>query len=862
MRRGGFLVARPQFGWKNEPMREASNGVLRRCRKWGMGTIAVGVAMLVPLAVMAQDEVLSPVPTGTVPDTRPVPLSDVPARAIQVLGVLSGIEEGLRPAREILAIEGALDVTIANVAQEEARSQDRLANRPTSDVLAGLASTWGVRVRQLEEWGAALQQRSRALEQSLDTLATMDIVWAKTGEEALQAGAPAVILSRIEEVRATIRSVLDATRRRRGEILTAQETVGALGGSATSVLAGVGRARKVLVTQLLERQSGPVWTWADGIGETSALGSRAAESFSSQVAAVRQYLYQHSNRALLHLIATALVALWLVRGRRRAAKWVEEEPALKSVTEAFSIPGSTAVLLSLVAVPWVNPLAPTALVQLAGLVALFPAVRLLKRICPPTLLSGLYWLSAFYLLDRFRSFFTASETVAWSIFVVEMTAALLLSVRLLAPGRLEQLGWPEGGPGSRWLAGGRRLLATLFSVAVVATCLGYVRLGGLVGDGALASCYAALLLYASGEALNGLWTYALRSRVASKLRFVRDFRWLLQQRGHRAVSFLLLGAWAVVTLRSFALLAPLLEFCAEVLGARFSQGNLNLSLGDVVLFVVSVWGAMQLSRFLRFVLEQDVYGRAGIAHGASYALSTLLHYFLVVSGFLLGIAAVGFDMSRFAIVAGALSVGIGFGLQAIVNNFVSGLILLFERPVQVGDAVEVGTLSGEVRRIGIRSSTIRTWDGAEVIVPNGSLISDTVTNWTLSDRMKRIEIPVGVAYGTDPELVIETLRSVLAAHSGIVEFPAVRVLFVGFGDSSLDFLARGWTARFEDWVITRSELMVEIAGALKEAGVEIPFPQRDLHVRSIVPLAVPDTGYAGAGDARLDKTQDSGSADE
>ncbi len=392
------------------------------------------------------------------------------------------------------------------------------------------------------------------------------------------------------------------------------------------------------------------------------------------------------------------------------------------------------------------------------------------------------------------------------------------------------------------------LLATLFSVAIVATCLGYVRLGGLVGDGALSSCYAALLLFASEEALNGLWAYALRSRVAIKLRFVRDFRWLLQQRGHRTISFLLLGAWAMVTLRSFALLAPLLEFCAMALGARFSHGNLDLSLGDVVLFVVSVLGAMQLSRFLRFVLEQDVYGRAGIASGASYALSTLLHYFLVVGGFVLGIAAVGFDMSRFAIVAGALSVGIGFGLQAIVNNFVSGLILLFERPVQVGDAVEVGTLSGEVRRIGIRSSTIRTWDGAEVIVPNGALISDTVTNWTLSDRMKRIEIPVGVAYGTDLELVMEILRDVFAAHSGIVDYPAVRILFVGFGDSSLDFLARGWTARFEDWVTTRSELMVAMERSLKEAGVEIPFPQRDLHLRSIVPLVSADAAGPGSSD--------------
>ncbi len=434
-------------------MREASLRVTRRCSKLPSFMVAVGIATLVPLVALAQEEMQSPVPVGTVPETRPVPLSDVPARAIQVLSVLNELKEGLRPSREILAIEGALAMTVENVAQEEARSRELLATHPTSDVLAGLGASWGARVSRLEGWGTALQQRSRGLEQSLDALGTMDVVWTKTGEEALQAGAPAVVLARIKEVRATIQSVLEATRRRRGEILTAQETVGAMGRTGNAVLASVDRARKVLVTQLLERQTGPVWTWLTELGDTSALGWRAAESFENQVAAVRDYLDQHWNMVLMHLIATGLILLWLVRGRKRAAKWVEEEPALTSVTEAFSVPCSTAALLSLVAVPWLNPLAPAALAQFGGLVALFPAVRLLKRIVPPNLSSGLYWLSAFYLLDRFRSLLTESASVAWAIFVVEMSAALLVSLRVLSPGRLDRLGWQEGGPGSRWLAG-------------------------------------------------------------------------------------------------------------------------------------------------------------------------------------------------------------------------------------------------------------------------------------------------------------------------------------------------------------------------------------------------------------------------
>jgi small-conductance mechanosensitive channel len=192
----------------------------------------------------------------------------------------------------------------------------------------------------------------------------------------------------------------------------------------------------------------------------------------------------------------------------------------------------------------------------------------------------------------------------------------------------------------------------------------------------------------------------------------------------------------------------------------------------------------------------------------------------------------GIDLNSFALLAGALGVGIGFGLQNIVNNFISGLILIFERPIQIGDAVQVEELSGRVTHIGIRSSTIKTWDGAEVIVPNGNLISNKLINWTLSDQRRRIEIKVGVAYGTDVSLVMETLLECAKQNEKIIEYPAPSVLFEDFGDSSLNFELRCWTSDFASWIEIRSDLRVAIDNAFKEKNIEIPFPQRDLHLKS------------------------------
>ena len=203
----------------------------------------------------------------------------------------------------------------------------------------------------------------------------------------------------------------------------------------------------------------------------------------------------------------------------------------------------------------------------------------------------------------------------------------------------------------------------------------------------------------------------------------------------------------------------------------------------------------------------------------------------VFLGFILAFGAAKIDMSNVAIVFGALGVGIGFGLQNIFNNLISGLILAFERPVQVGDVIQISSINimGEVKDIGIRASTVRTFDGAEVIVPNGNLISNEMSNRTLSDSRRRQEILVGVAYGTDTNRVLEILNKVVHENEMALNEPSPLILFTGFGDSSLDFRVLFWTS-FENGFVAKSEVGVAIDTALKKAGVTIPFPQRDLHI--------------------------------
>jgi small-conductance mechanosensitive channel len=211
-----------------------------------------------------------------------------------------------------------------------------------------------------------------------------------------------------------------------------------------------------------------------------------------------------------------------------------------------------------------------------------------------------------------------------------------------------------------------------------------------------------------------------------------------------------------------------------------------------------------------------------LARGVPYAVSTLIRYGLLLAGFFAALAALGLDLTRLTVLVSAFGLGLGFGMQQIINNFVSGLILLFERPVQVGDLVQLQDLVGEVQRIGIRASLVRTLEGAEVIIPNSDLIQSQVTNWTLSDRKRRVTLEIGVTYGTEAGRVLELLVEVAKRDPRVVTDPSPEALFVGFGASSLDFQLRFWTEDVQ-WLRVKSDIGVALQTTLREAGIGVPF---------------------------------------
>lgn len=275
-------------------------------------------------------------------------------------------------------------------------------------------------------------------------------------------------------------------------------------------------------------------------------------------------------------------------------------------------------------------------------------------------------------------------------------------------------------------------------------------------------------------------------------------------------------------------------------------GDFDLSLQMLFSAFVALYLAMQISWIFQGVTESQFLERRSADRGVRDAVKKLIHYAVVLIGFLMALSFMGFGLQNLVVILGAFGIGIGFGLQDIVNNFLSGLILLFERPIKVGDGVLIDGEYGTVTHIGLRSTVVENLDQAELIVPNSQMISQKVTNWTLSTRRVRLVIPVGVAYGSNLEKVLAVLKEAGNGHAEVLEEPSPSPLFIQFGSSSLDFELRVWISNIDNRPRIKNELLLYIDRRFREEGIEIPFPQRDLHLRSVASgITLDGTGDRG-----------------
>ncbi len=816
----------------------------------GLYLVFAAIFVFAALGTFGQDANSSSNSATPSPSPTPIAVSAINSESDRTLSRIREIRGNIDDLRVPAAILPGLESIVAEIEQLRNAQAAVAVGRTNLEAITSREREWQSIKDRLSDWRTSLDERTRTLDDRIAEIRGLRERWnevvsklqvgpADAGNSNLAAAnsafaenVPPEVIARAEEIVAALDDLEKAAGEKRAEFLAVGVRISELESNVDAELSNAKRSRERELANIFSQDSRPFWeeSWASAF---SGAGGEIRQTLTKQVGDLSNYARRSPQRFVAHGVLLVVLIGVLFWTRRRIAPLVEDEPKLQRPAAFFQMPIAAGLVLSMIFIGVLYPQAPKLLTTLIGAAVIVPGILILRRIIESPLNYLLYGLLGLYIADRLREILQELPILARALFSLEMIAACVFLIWFYRSKRVEQSVEAASYSLFNTVRKFIPVAVGVLGVALGANLFGFASLSYLIGNGVLRSAYAALLLYTFVQILISGVAFLLRVWPFSLLSIVRNNRLRVRQAITRGLNWIAIFIWFVIVLGLFSIQDVIYQTIGDIVGYTINIGEISFAIGDILLFAVMIWIAVLVSRFVRFVLEEDVFPRMDLGTGVAYAISSVIHYLVLISAFLIAIAAVGFEISRFAIVAGAVGLGLGFGLQNIINNFVSGLILLFERPVKVGDMVQIGEHIGSLVRIGLRASVVRKVDGSDVIVPNSQLISEEVINWTMSDDKRRIDIPVGVAYGTDPTTVLKLLSEIPLSRDEVLKDPAPRALFLGLGDSSLDFELRFWTTDTDGWVGLRSDMVTEVYNRLTAANIEIPFPQQDLHLRTV-----------------------------
>ena len=735
-----------------------------------------------------------------------------------------------------------VNATLDEIEAEAEAAQDQLKTLEARRIMSTELNSLRTRLELTDSRTKRQIEKLSVYAGELEALATQndeDIeVWTRALRAARAPEVPKVVRDRTASILQGLHEGRKALNEKLGEVLSLQSRALDVRDKVQAGEQGVALAQREQANRIYKRQDRPLWAPRAAPDEEV---EREAYGLHFSWSSLRDYV--SSNRGILLLQLLLVLALgWLfVRVRAVVSERIDKRhqgggvPWEDRAAEAMRHPWAAAALLAIAMLRILYPdriLEMLILSWILGLPLWFVVYREMVPAPFRKAVLGLGLLGAFHIAVTVTSSHPAVERGLLFLELVLVCAGAGWLIRFLrdvdVPKRVRQGLWFS--LTSLWT----RLSLLVSIVGLGAAAFGYTFFAMEASTVAIAGTIAGTACMALARIVEAVVSTGVHIGRLDALRMIRANRdvtaKMLTRLTRLAAAVLFL--WSLTDMTSAW--RPLGAALSRVLSADLGLGlaETGVHLGDVLAFFIILWLSWVVARFVSFVLQEEIFPRLHMKEGVPFALTTFTRYAIIAVGFIAAMSVLGIPLDRVTIILSALGVGIGFGLQGIVNNVVSGFILLTERPIRLRDKVEIEGVLGNVSNIGIRASTIRTFDGAEVIVPNGDLVSQRVVNWTLSARQQRVTIPVGVAYGTDPNRVLSILRKVAAANDKVFKSPAPLALFRGFGESSLDFELRIFMDP-SDVLDVPSAVSVAINQALMDAGIEIPFPQRDLHLRGM-----------------------------
>ncbi len=805
----------------------------------------ISPALLLSPPAAAQKETQTEAPSGPQPQSTaratPTPAPEQVISVPQVMlaaeklsRLLRGIAERLSLSPELIAIDQTLRSQAEEIHARQRETEDLITASPTRADLLDLERSWQERKNRYAAWQKTLTDKAEAVETDLRLLENEQAQWSDLLNRLGDAQVIVVISERIKTELGKIQTVRSKAYEQLNFLVNLQYRVSQQDQAVLEELEKITQAKARLHRNLFEPDGSPLWEARAGQQTDRLIDQLFSKNINRDVIRARGFLAAKRQRLWVISILFLVVLVTAFILRHRASRRAESDRDAGSRFRIYEYPVSLALLAVLMAAFTMGPDFPVLIKFTIALLFVIPIFRYLAPQIRPVYRPLIYTLLGCGLLVLIWEMIGASSFVKREVFAVFDLATIAVAVWLIRPNRMRRLQ-----PFRR-----KDILAITFVIATLlllfasltANVLGYVSLSHVLRSGSFLSTYIALALYTvfivTTKGLFGGWQIRPDSRGMDD----NQLRTKVKNWGVLLLGLAAFALWLYAVLTIFTIREEVLGEISSVLTTPIKFGAAGFTLGDLLIFVLVLVLGIFFSTVIRLVLRENVLKRLPLRHGVPYAISTITYYLILLGVFLLSLSAAGVELSRFTVLAGAFGVGAGFGLQNVISNFASGIILLFERPISIGDFLEVGDSAGIVKRIGMRSSSIQTPQGAEVIVPNSNLIANQVINWTLSHQQRRSELTVKVADDTDLGRMFKLLIDAASSHPDVMRDPPPVALCLGFGDDSLEFELSFWVPQVHMHRQVKSDLIVKVAAALKEAGIEFPLPRHEVRVKNMTYL--------------------------
>ena len=756
---------------------------------------------------------------------------DIPEESERIGQRIFKLKEVLEKSPEISRIDSALVGFSDEIEKRNDTTPLNLDELTLRDLKVKMVE-WSNFKSTLTSYRSSTKDRSEEISKITNELYTEINIWENTKKKIDRRTEETDIFNGIDSIIKTLEQTMSLAHSRLDSVFVTQKNVTNLVLIVDEQLARIERGQKVKQRDYFVIDSPPIWDLDKSIGVV--LDSLPAEELSTfELVSIglkenrmqlSEFIQLNARTFGMQVGFLLVLCIFLIVVNTRWKTDVNELTSPVEIRARVTLNNPILVTIStglLLSVFFYDEMVP-AFTEINVFLILIGTALLLPKLTIPDLRPFLLLVFVDYVLFTFEAFLgPKAELVRWLLIL----DSLILFYALWL-GRKVIVSEPETfGKISRIFVPLSSVYMLILVLAVFGNAIGMVGLSAFLNRAILVSTSLGMVVFLSVLIVTSLLILVLNLRKSSNIQTLDAMVKATNQRIKPLLQWIGLISWIFFTIEGFGLLGTLSSWWEEILMIKWMIGEMTISLGGVLAFVGIVIITFIIARVAGAIF-QDEWMVNVLPRGMGPAISLVLRIVVVTLGFYAGLTAAGVDLSNLGFVVGALGVGIGFGLQNVVLNFVSGLILAFERPINLGDTIEVDMEKGVVTNIGVRSSNIRTYSGAEVIIPNGDLISKKVVNWTLSNRERRSRIQMKTAPDADPDKVIELFNTIAGEHPATRRNPAPKTYFYGYGpDGNLNFALMYWTT-FSDTLRTDSEISLKIFDALKREKIQAPAPVR------------------------------------